>query len=136
MRDRGVHVALTVATLKRKGDDITQQIEALRLAEGALLHAARNEALKAQPEARGRREPKQAKTWGFALANAVAHYAKEAHDKLAAEEPPFAGTLEAEAVERQVAESMESHLAHEKEEEERVVAEAQQAAQQALMLEA
>eukprot|EP00929_Paragymnodinium_shiwhaense_P112335 TRINITY_DN80590_c0_g1_i1.p1 TRINITY_DN80590_c0_g1~~TRINITY_DN80590_c0_g1_i1.p1 ORF type:complete len:504 (+),score=166.23 TRINITY_DN80590_c0_g1_i1:126-1637(+) len=132
MRDRGVHAALTVATLKRKGDDIAQQIEALRLAEGALLKAAQDEALKAQAEARPPREAKQARTWGLALANAVAESVKEANDLLAAEEPPFAGTLEAQAVERHVLESMEAHQAQQQEEEERAAAEAQTA----LMLQA
>merc|ERR1719464_2257601 len=69
--DRGAHYALTVATLKRKGEDIQQQIDALRLAENSLMQAAHDEAINSVTSAEPRhRDTKHARTWGQALADA------------------------------------------------------------------
>mmetsp|Transcript_89445 Transcript_89445/g.251918 ORF Transcript_89445/g.251918 Transcript_89445/m.251918 type:complete len:444 (+) Transcript_89445:84-1415(+) len=131
LADRGARLALTVATLKRKGDEIQQQIDALRLAEGNLLQAAKDEVEKNRGQAEsGSRMPKdnsQAKTWGTALANAVALQAKEANDEAAWDEPPYAATRLAQEAEQQVRAALEAQQRLQAEAEAQAVVEAQQA---------
>lgn len=110
--DRGAHYALAVASLKRKGEDIQQQLDALQLAEASLLQAARDEArttLAARAEPRPERDAKQARTWGSALSEAVARQAREASENLAAEEPPYAATRLAHEAQQQVSEAFDAH---------------------------
>jgi len=131
LADRGAHFALTMSTLKRKGDEFQQQIDALRLAEESLLQAAREEVEKSRRQAeQGHRLPKdskQARTWGLALANAIAQQAREASDGEANQDPPFAATLLAQECENQVAKTLEVHRRAQAEAEAQAVAEAQQA---------
>lgn len=109
--DRGAHYALTVATLKRKAEDLQQQIDALQLAETSLLQAAQEEAAnnRAKAETRQAKRSKQAIVWGQALANAVASQAKEASDSAAEDEPPYSATELAHEAQKQVAETLEAH---------------------------
>jgi len=110
--DRGAHYALAIASLKRKGEDIQQQLDALSLAEASLLQAARDEAranLAARAEPRPERDAKQARTWGNALSDAVVRQAREAAEALAAEEPPYAATRLAHEAQQQVCEAFEAH---------------------------
>lgn len=132
--DRGARYALAVASLKRKGEDIQQQLDALRLAEGSLLQAARDEAtLLARAEPRHeRRDAKQARTWGQALAEAVKRQAAEAAAALAEEEPPFVATRLAREAQQQVREALEAHSRAEAELQAHAVAQAEHA----LMLQA
>lgn len=137
--DRGAQYALTIATLKRKGEDIQQQIDALQLAEGSLLNAAKDEAKvavmkkKAEPRA-----PKLAKTvkssedWGRALASAVARQARDATTADIEEEPPNTATLLAQEAQQQVAETLFCHGKAQSEAQTQAVTQAEQA----LMLQA
>jgi len=136
---RAAQFALTIATLKRKGEDIQQQIDALQLAEGSLMQAARDEAkeaiLRKQVEPRGLKPPKlakHAKTWGQALATAVARQVQDASSSEALEEPPSAATLLAHEAQQQVTETLEAHTKHQAEAQAQAVAQAEQA----LMLQA
>mmetsp|Transcript_70467 Transcript_70467/g.229111 ORF Transcript_70467/g.229111 Transcript_70467/m.229111 type:complete len:389 (-) Transcript_70467:248-1414(-) len=111
LTDRGAHYALAIASLKRKSEDVQQQLDALRLAEGSLLQAARDEAqsrLTLHAEPRPGRDAKQARTWGNALAGAVSRQAREASVRLATEEPPYAATELAQEAQEQVRDAFES----------------------------
>jgi len=109
--DRGAHYALTIASLKRKGEDIQQQIDSLRSAEGNLLQAAHGECASSRAEAEPLqpRDAKQAKTWGQALAIAVFKQAREASEAALQDEPPFAPTKLALEAQQQVADTLEAH---------------------------
>jgi len=133
--DRGARYALATASLKRKGEDIQQQLDALRLAEASLLQAARDEAavaLAARAEPRPHRDAKQARTWGQALADAVEVKTREAAAVLAKEEPPYYPTQLAQEAQQQVCEALEAHSRAEAE----VQAQAVAQAEHALMLQA
>merc|ERR1711957_427717 len=112
--DRATHYALSVAVLKRKAEDVQHQMYALRLAEETLLEAVREEGAaslaKAEPRhgagSAGPSRSKQARTWGAALAKAVAQQAREASEQAAREEPPFASTQLARESQQQAASTL------------------------------
>jgi len=130
--DRGAHYALAVASLKRKGEDIQQQLDALRLAEANLLQAARDEAkdkIAAQAalaEPRPDRDPKQARKWGIALSESAARQAREAAAAVADQVPPHAPTELALEAQEQVAEALEVHRKAQAEVREQQAAQAEQ----------
>lgn len=123
--DRGAHYALTISTLKRKGEEVQRQIDALQLAESNLLKAAGDEA--DQSLAKLQRRPSGQRAWGAALTSAVAQQAREASQQAALEEPPYSATQLAKEAQEQVAETLEAHSKAQAEAQAQAVAQAQQA---------
>jgi len=107
--ERGAHYALTIASLKRKGEDMQEQIDALRSAEGTLLQAARDEIRSKDPAEPRQKDAKQAKTWGKALVTTVLKQATEAAEEAALAQPPSEPTKLALEAQQQVADTLEAH---------------------------
>lgn len=129
LADRGSHFALTVATLKRKGDDLYSQIEAMRLAENSLLQAARDEVEEAKAKGgagAGPKDAKQAKTWGVALASAVCEQAREITEDEIDDDNPQAATRTALDSQAQVTNTLQAHRRASEEAEAKAFSEAQQ----------
>jgi len=132
---RASHYALAACSLKRKGEDIQQQLDALRLAEASILQAAQDdvgEALAGLAEPRERHPTKQARTWGVCLAEAVEQQTRQAAVRLAREAPPYAATELAQEAQEEVGELLAAHGEAEAE----VQAQAVAMAEEALMMQA
>lgn len=129
LSDRGAHYALAVTSLKRKAEDVQQQLEGLRQAESSLLQAARDEAkaiAARQGEPRPERCPKRARAWGMSAAEALARQAREAAARSAAEEPPYAPTQLSHEAQTQVHELFEAQRKAEAEQQAQALAQAEQ----------
>eukprot|EP00418_Pyrodinium_bahamense_P062968 CAMPEP_0179077018 /NCGR_PEP_ID=MMETSP0796-20121207/34400_1 /TAXON_ID=73915 /ORGANISM="Pyrodinium bahamense, Strain pbaha01" /LENGTH=519 /DNA_ID=CAMNT_0020774289 /DNA_START=20 /DNA_END=1576 /DNA_ORIENTATION=+ len=141
--DRAAHLALTVATLKRKGDELQQQMDALQLAQTSLMQAAMDEAKEAvarkNAEPRGPKQPKTdagAKAWGRALALDAVHRLRAAVRAEAQEEPPFRATELARDALQQAARTLEAQAKAHAEAQSKAQLQAVVQAQQVLLMQA
>lgn len=136
--DRGAAYAMSMGALRRKGEDLDQQIEALSYVEDKLLHLARQEARAARPvtfpdgAASG---SSTARVWGRALAGAVAERARDTALRAAAGQKPWQAAVIADdahmeavhTLERQQREQAEAEARAKADEAARAQAEAQAA---------